>query len=89
MRKYAKAVISYFSDISCEPIVVLFNLGYGIKYGAGVLDQLYLEKACRYELQGGQGDPTGFYTCNTGLHAYNDTFGTRESVTVTECHSIW
>ena len=53
MRKYAKAFLSYFSDISCEPIVILFNLGYGIKYGAGVLDQLYLEKACRYELQGG------------------------------------
>ena len=53
MRKYARALLSYFSDISCEPIVILFNLGYGIKYGAGVLDQLYLEKACRYELQGG------------------------------------
>ena len=52
MRKYGRAFLSYFSDISCEPIVILFNIGYGIKYGAGVLDQLYLDKACRYELQG-------------------------------------
>ena len=51
MKNPIKALASYFSDISCEPIVILFNLGYGIKYGAGVLDQLYLEKACRYELQ--------------------------------------
>jgi hypothetical protein len=40
----------YFSAISVEPVLFLFSLGYGIKYGAGVLNQLILDKACLNEL---------------------------------------
>ena len=40
----------YFEDISIEPILFLFSIGFGIKYGAGVVDQLLLDKVCRFEL---------------------------------------
>ena len=67
-RGFGRSLRDYFRDISIEPCLFLFSLGFGVKYGAGVIDQLLLDKICLYELD----QPANICTNLTEYPSIND-----------------
>ncbi len=47
---WTRALSRYFGGFSVEPVFMVFMFGYAIKNGAGVIEQLILDKACLYKL---------------------------------------